>query len=76
MGLHRTEKLLQSKRNNEQNENYRTKETISKILNLGIQNQISTNMVNSFEMCLFSNDRLLTNVNIQLLDYSLFNLLF
>ena len=64
MGLHQTEKLLQSKRNNEQNENYRTKETISKILNLGIQNQISTNMVNSFEMCLFSNDRLLTNVNI------------
>ena len=64
MGLHQTEKLLQSKRNNEQNENYRTKETISKILNLGIQNQISTNMVNSFEMCLFSNDRLLTTVNI------------
>ena len=64
MGLHQTEKLLQSKRNNEQNENYRMKGTISKILNLGIQNQISTNMVNSFEMCLFSNDRLLTNVNI------------
>ena len=64
MGLHQTEKLLQSKRNNEQNENYRMKGTISKILNLGIQNQISTNMVNSFEMCLFSNDRLLTHVNI------------
>ena len=65
MGLHQTKKLLQSKRNNELNENYRMKETISKILNLGIQNQISTNMVNSFEMCLFSNDRLLTNVNIK-----------
>ena len=65
MGLHQTKKLLQSKRNNELNENYRMKETISKILNLGIQNQTSTNMVNSFEMCLFSNDRLLTNVNIK-----------
>lgn len=48
MGLHQTEKLLYNKGNNEQNENYRMQENSSKILNLGIQNQISTNMVNSF----------------------------